>query len=843
MKKTTIAKRTLQLFNCFRTPTTPIPLLFLALLFSLTAVAQTIVTDGEELQNLVNAAMPGDVFIVQNGTYNDFEAVFTAVAQENNPITVRAESIGGVTLTGDSHFVLETAAHIIIEGFVFDCEGDNTLIKLEGSNNIRITRNVFELTTVESVKWVYIGGIYNDYTFQHTSHHNRIDHNIFQNKATPGHYITIDGTSNEDGSVSLQSQYDRIDHNYFKNNSSRAANEQESIRIGWSQMSMSSGFTTVEHNLFEDCDGDPEIVSVKSSDNIIRHNTFRRSYGTLSLRHGNRNRVEGNYFFGDGKPNGNFNTSTIYTGGIRIYGTDHVIVNNYMEGLQGTIWDAPIALTQGDAIDGNSTNLTKHFRAERVTIAYNTLVNNTHGIEIGYDKSGDYNKKLKDITIANNVIIGTENSLVTYIDGNDQDGEVSWFNNIMYPTGAATLVSGGPDFNAAEVNETDPILNFDGTLWRATAASPTVESAVPALSINQDIDGHPRPDVSAAGADHYSLETVQYNPLTPDDVGPNAYEEGNPVSDVLFVTSVPEFDAEGGTEMFTITSNTDWSIGDDSDWISVTPSNGSNNETVEVTVLENIALDSRSGSITITGGSITTGLSIVQKGANAPGNSEEITNISVSASSQQNPNIAENTLDKDLGTRWSAEGAGETITYDLGELYELSLLKIAFLKGDQRFTFFEVAVSEDGVSYTTVLFNQSNSGTTNDLENYPINAQARYVQIIGGGNSVSAWNSITEVEIYGINFILSKDDDVVHDAPKITLHPVPASHIVTLQNLKGRYNSVRLYSIEGNMVLDKAITPYVSEIHLDITSVANGIYLLQLSGDPKPFSRKVIIAK
>ena len=57
-------------------------------------------------------------------------------------------------------------------------------------------------------------------------------------------------------------------------------------------MSLSSGYTVVEFNLFEDCDGDPEIVSVKSCDNIIRHNTFLKSYGTLSLRHGNKRNLE-----------------------------------------------------------------------------------------------------------------------------------------------------------------------------------------------------------------------------------------------------------------------------------------------------------------------------------------------------------------------------------------------------------------------------------------------------------------------------------------------------------------------------------------------------------------------
>jgi len=194
----------------------------------------------------------------------------------------------------------------------------------------------------------------------------------------------VDGTNDGDEDF-RQSKYDRIDHNYFRNNGPRAANEQESIRIGWSEMSMSSGHTIVEFNLFENCDGDPEIVSVKSCDNIIRHNTFKGCYGTLSLRHGNRNRVEGNYFFGD------------------------VIINNYLEGLKGTRWDAPITLTQGDAIDGSSTSFSKHFRAERVTIAYNTLVNNTHGIEIGFDNNGNYNKGLKDITVSNNVVTGSEN--------------------------------------------------------------------------------------------------------------------------------------------------------------------------------------------------------------------------------------------------------------------------------------------------------------------------------------------------------------------------------------------------------------------------------------------------
>ncbi|MDH7446523.1 chondroitinase-B domain-containing protein [Aquimarina sp. 2201CG14-23] len=802
--------------------------------------SQTIVTDSGDLQDLVNAANPGETFIVKNGDYTDFEASFSAIGTEDNPITIKAESIGGVTLAGDSHFVFKKSAHIIIEGFIFDCDGDSTLIKLEGSNNIRITRNVFELRTTASIKWVFIGGIYNDYTFQHTSHHNRIDHNIFKNKTTPGHYITIDGTSNEDRSDSRQSQYDRIDHNYFMNNSPRAANEQESIRVGWSQMSMSSGFTTIEHNLFEDCDGDPEIVSIKSSDNIIRHNTFKRSYGTLSLRHGNRNRVEGNYFFGDGKANGTFGTSTIHTGGIRIYGTDHVIVNNYMEGLKGTIWDAPIALTQGDAIDGSSTNLTKHFRAERVTIAYNTLVNNTYGIEIGYDKNGDYNKKLEDIIIANNVITGSENNLVHYIDGNDQNGEITWINNILYPTGSASLVNGGPDFSDTEITNTNPNLSFDGVIWESTDASPILASGIPSLGINQDIEGQSRPENSTVGADHFSMETARFNPLTPNDVGPNAYEDGDTPVDNLFVSSISDFESVSGSQVVTVTSNTNWTASDDSDWVSVTPLNGTNNGSIEIIVQENFSLEQRTGIVTIIASSINRTISVLQKGADAPNGSEELTIIEVLASSEQQPdNTKDKTLDKDFDTRWSAEGVGENITYNLGGSYDISLVKIAVHKGTDRFTYFDIATSLDGTNFTTILANQSSSGTSNGLENYLLNSQAQYVRIIGGGNSASAWNSITEVEIYGINSLLSIEEN---ELSAFRMHPIPASDNLKVNNLKENFTKVSIFNLTGSKVLSQVIQNE-EDIILDVSGLNSGLYILQFSNDKRVVSKKIIISR
>lgn len=511
--------------------------LIAVVLFGRNMHSQTFVNTRQTLQTAINAAVPGSTIIVRNGTYNDFYAsVTTKLGTAENPITIKAETVGGVTLTGDSRFTMKKAAHVNFEGFVFDCTGSNTLIKLEACNNIRITRNVFELDTPVAIKWIVVVGTFDDYTFQFLSHHNRIDHNTFKNKFTGGNFITIDGTYSQDRTIGHQSQYDRIDHNYFYNNSPRAVNEKESIRIGNSQLCNSSGFTTVEFNLFEECDGDPEIVSVKSNDNLIRHNTFNRNHGTLTLRQGNRSRVEGNYFFGGGKPNGMMETQPIYTGGIRAYGTDHVIVNNYMEGLQGTIWDAPITLTQGEVITGQSTNTSLHYRGERITIAYNTLINNAYGIEIGYPKAdGSYNKKLSDIKIANNIVVGSQNNLVKIYA--NQQGAVTWSNNIMYATGSAQIVTGGPAFTTSEVLVQNPNLALSGTIWKSTATSPVIANGIPALTLTEDIDGQSRPALSNAGADHFSTELVTYFPVGISDVGPGAPEE-MPLS--VITSKVPE---------------------------------------------------------------------------------------------------------------------------------------------------------------------------------------------------------------------------------------------------------------------------------------------------------------
>ena len=541
---------------------------YLTILFffiSSNLLGQQYFNNASALESAANNATNGGVFIVTNGTYNDFDFTIQNSGTSSSPIIIKAESIGGVELTGESHVVFKKSAHCVLQGFDFDSECDETLVKLEGCHHIRITRNEFELTTTESIKWVFIGGVWNDnvYPFQYPSHHNIIDRNTFKNKNTPGHYITIDGSHDNTGSdeVYYQSTYDVIRLNHFKNNGPRAVNEQESIRIGWSEMSMSNGYTLVEQNLFEDCDGDPEIISVKSCNNTIRNNTFRSSYGTLSLRHGNNNLVEGNYFFGENKPVGTSPAgSSLFTGGIRIYGANHTIINNYMGGLNGTRWDAPITLTLGDAINGQSSNLSKHFRAEDVVIAHNTLVNNAHGIEIGYDNNNQYSKDLSNITIANNIITGSENGLVEIVDvNNDQGNNITWKDNLFYPMGNAVVLKGATSttFDTTNAKIIQPHLIFDSinNVYSTTDSTP-VFLTYNGVSILNDIQGEPRPSNSNPGADHFHLNSsaTLFGPLSQTDVGPGSNMNlnverfsfitlkvsPNPATSTLSIEQIPE---------------------------------------------------------------------------------------------------------------------------------------------------------------------------------------------------------------------------------------------------------------------------------------------------------------
>ncbi|MDF7823645.1 discoidin domain-containing protein [Pontiellaceae bacterium B12227] len=123
----------------------------------------------------------------------------------------------------------------------------------------------------------------------------------------------------------------------------------------------------------------------------------------------------------------------------------------------------------------------------------------------------------------------------------------------------------------------------------------------------------------------------------------------------------------------------------------------------------------------------------------------------VTASEYQDPNFPTNTIDGNLGTRWSAKGDGQWIRYDLGAEVNVYSLEIAWLNGASRQSSFHLETSSDDATWTALTATQQSSGTTTNLETIILTPTlARYVRIVGHGNTANTWNSITEVEIWGI---------------------------------------------------------------------------------------------
>jgi hypothetical protein len=115
----------------------------------------------------------------------------------------------------------------------------------------------------------------------------------------------------------------------------------------------------------------------------------------------------------------------------------------------------------------------------------------------------------------------------------------------------------------------------------------------------------------------------------------------------------------------------------------------------------------------------------------------------------KNGTYPEKSYDNNLSTRFSIDGVGEYITYDLGSSKQVSSVQLAWYKGNSRSANFRILVGTSTSNLSQVYQGTSN-GNTNSLQTYSFSEKsARYVRVVGLGNSVNNWLSITEVKISG----------------------------------------------------------------------------------------------
>ena len=434
------------------------------------------VSTAAEINEIVGKLHPGDTVVMVNGTWKDQEIRFRAEGTVERPITLRAGTPGKVVLTGESSVTIE-GDFVVVCGLNLKDGGKATNGIYVAGKHCRLT----ECSVTDSTYkfFVHLAGA-----------ENRMDHCYVAGKTSESPTLQVE--------AGAEPNHHLIDHNHFGPRPPLGRNGGETMRVGYSWQSMSNSATVVEHNLFERCDGEIEIISNKSCENIYRNNTFRDCAGMLTLRHGNRCVVENNFFIAHHKRG---------SGGIRVIGEDHKIINNYIDGVyQGGIW-----ITSGI----ENSPLKGYFRARNVVIAFNTIVDSRGPCIDVSAGMGTARRTLypENVTIANNLFSVPENG--TLLKGREGEG-FKWLGNV------ATISKADSQTNHPGIKIVDVNLarGADG-LWRPAASSPVRGAAQGDFAeIKGDIDGQARTGRIDVGCDQISDAPVTNRPLRANDVGP-----------------------------------------------------------------------------------------------------------------------------------------------------------------------------------------------------------------------------------------------------------------------------------------------------------------------------------
>lgn len=447
-----------------------------------------------QIVSAMASAKPGDTVTMTNKVWLNADILFKGNGAPGNPITLRAQTPGHVILSGSSRLRI-AGRHLVVDGLRFQ-NGSYTgsdVIQFRETSSVMATNCALincaivdynPANTALDNKWISIYGI-----------SNRVENCYIKGKLNSGATLVVWPLANVPN-------YHVIRGNYFGPRPDYGENGAETIRVGTSDVSMSNSRTLVESNFFFQCNGEVEIISSKTGENVYRHNTFDSCEGALTLRHGNRNEVYGNFFLGRGLPR---------TGGVRIIGEDHKVYNNYFADLRGTGSRSTLTLSMGVT----NSPLNGYFQVRNAIVAFNTAVNCTATLLIGNpvnvgDTVGD--QPPRDCVIANNVFRTT---LAPLINQRFEPINLLYEGNFMH---GASL--GIPQDSGISTANPHLVLADDG-LWRPAETSPVIGAAVGEYPfVTHDIDGQARVGAKDAGCDQLSAEPVSRRPLTAADTGP-----------------------------------------------------------------------------------------------------------------------------------------------------------------------------------------------------------------------------------------------------------------------------------------------------------------------------------
>jgi len=438
------------------------------------------VTSLAELENVVQKYKAGTEILLADGIYSEDALLKSKKGTENDPIIIRAENQGDAVI--GSTITLK-GKHIALIGCRFQEQGN---IIIEGQH-IRLGRCRFNDS--KAAKWVRV---------RLGSSNIEIDHNLFQNK-------TNNRLARNCQLMQLfvlnQNEQHHIHHNLFRDIPQGDGNGYETIQL----ITKNNPFdpppgdchTLIEQNLFVRCNGEPEVISVKSNGNLVRANTFRACRGSVVFRHGDNNIATQNFFFGDNESG---------SGGIRLQGTDQVVTNNYFYGL---------GMFGIGMMDGTPDDL--YIQVERAQILFNSFVNCSNTLVIGINHPKHPNGTTpKDCLIAGNIFYSTKQHPIFEFIQDDQPENWTWADNVAFGKTVKNLTDG--------IQSVNPQLEIQyERLAYPTKDTPSVNREKYKIGLLEaDLLGQKREDHKTLGAIQYSVKDRNIGYLTQEMVGPDA---------------------------------------------------------------------------------------------------------------------------------------------------------------------------------------------------------------------------------------------------------------------------------------------------------------------------------
>lgn len=814
----------------------PIALLVALCQASLILAADYTVSSADEFNDLT--LNPCDVVTWTDGTYSDEQIIFEAYGESGSPIVLRSETPGGVIFTGDSKINM-FGEYLIVDGFYWNGgEGLNNHIEFRksGSNNQFANNSIFRNCAFNNLitegdnksRWIVLYGL-----------NNTIENCSFLNKDSTGACILAE-LSYQNGGVTGHT----IRNNYFYNITDKDGRENsgdsEAIRLGASQYQATQANILVQGNYFLETDGENEIITNKSAGNIYRNNTFRRSRGSLVLRHGAGATIEGNYFLGENKSR---------SGGIRISDRDHIIFNNYMQELDnsGTSFNNGITLMGGNATSGGTSN--GYQDVDNILVAFNTIYNADDPIYFNDEKGSS----VPTGVVANNLIYSTNGTLVSG-DIAGLGGQIEYEGNVF---GGSTVGITDPGITVANAD-----FSASGELYKPNPSGPAANMASGDYDeIFIDIEARIRPtSAKDVGAHEVSGATgaITNTPITDSDVGNTV---GACYLDASGNTSTTDCEiiAYGDncapipvTNVAVAPSNASLLIGDVITLAAtVIPDNATNQSVTWSSSDNTIATVTASGlvdvlaegdatiTVTTVDGNFTDTALITVTAPPTPPACVENTNLSLNGtidnySGQQAANPATNIIDGNISSsnRWSVEGYPNDVTIDLGEAYYVNGINL-FPYQDRSYQYIIEGSASSPTDGFITLVDRLDNTTQGDFISDTFNTETvRYIKltVVDLVNASSDFVSITELEVICAGETLSVNQPNLLQ-PDIEVYPNPFKDRITISSLPETASSLRLIDISGKVVSMTQIENNPDNITITPNiQVVNGLYFLQILG-------------